>query len=118
MSRNEGIIVSGSGRLDAGVLAVGRGAHAEGSGSVRPERAEIDEHLVALVAELSRRRDELPDGPQLAETAESVRQELAKDEPNGISITGLLSGLAAGVSKVAGLATSVATIQGLVAGVL
>ncbi|HEX7462733.1 MAG TPA: hypothetical protein VF317_11230 [Dermatophilaceae bacterium] len=111
MTHNEGIIFNGPGRLDADVLAVGRGAHAKQGGLAPAAFEDVDARLVDLIAQIKDRREDLDDGEELADTAESLRSELAKDAPNRVSVKALLEGLVGGVASVTELATLVSSVQ-------
>jgi translation initiation factor 2B subunit (eIF-2B alpha/beta/delta family) len=110
--RNEGISMSG-GRIEAGALAIGRGARAtnvvEAAGQTLTGRgqAELADRLADLVRQLEAHASRLDNADELRETTEAVASELAKDKPNRITVTGLLDGLAKGVGSVAGLTTAV-----------
>jgi hypothetical protein len=106
-SANEGIWMSG-GRIDAGALAVGRGARASHGPAAMadPERAEIDRRLEELLRRLEVDAGRLENSEEVRDATQVVADELRKDRPNKTTITGVLTGIAAAVASVSGLATA------------
>jgi translation initiation factor 2B subunit (eIF-2B alpha/beta/delta family) len=108
---NEGIQMSG-GRIEAGALAVGRGAHAHNV--VRTARreledrghAELGQRLEELLLQLDAHASRLSDAEELRESTQLVAEELVKDRPNKTTVTGVLAGIAENVKSVASLATA------------
>jgi hypothetical protein len=104
---NEGIWISG-GRIEAGALAVGRGASV---GTVTgmssdPGREEIAQRLDELLRRLATEGDRLRDRDEVREATQVVVDELGKQQPNKTTVTGVLTGIAGAVTSVAGLATA------------
>lgn len=113
---NKGIVVSGSGTLNAGAVAAGDHARAEyrggGSSSTADELRLLRADLATLVERLrGAEAAGLADQDQLAETAGQAEAELARQRPNKHSLLGLLGGLAAGVAPVATLAEATEKIR-------
>lgn len=108
---NEGIQMSG-GRIEAGALAVGRGARASNVvGAARREleergHAELGQRLEELLRQLEAHASRLANADELRESTQLVAEELVKDRPNKTTVTGVLAGIVEGVKSVAGLATA------------
>ncbi|TQM37823.1 DUF5955 family protein [Pseudonocardia cypriaca] len=104
---NEGIQMSG-GRIDAGALAVGRGARAVQGRDPHadPARAEINSRLEELLRRLDADAGRLENPEEVRDATQVVANELGKDRPNKTTITGVLTGIAAAVASVSGLATA------------
>jgi len=114
-TKNEGIIQSG-GTMNVGAMAVGRGAVAKQTQSAQPiqdlqaVRAEIDKLLELLKAQAST----LPGGQDVVHSARTVKEELAKEKPNQLTIKSLLAGIADSVKSVASIATAVEAVRAAV----
>jgi hypothetical protein len=106
-SRNEGIRMSG-GRIDAGALAVGRGARAIHGGDAKANaaRAEVNRRLEELLRRLEVEAGRLENPDEVRGATQVVADELRKDKPNKTTITGVLTGIAAAVASVSGLAAA------------
>ncbi|MEU4424105.1 hypothetical protein AB0F81_26045 [Actinoplanes sp. NPDC024001] len=109
--RNEGIIVTG-GRIDAGALAVGRGARAEqvvhqaATDLAARGQAELAQALEELIRRIDEHAAQLANAGELKESAQVVAEELTRDEPNRTTVTGVLAGIAESVKSVAGVAAA------------
>jgi hypothetical protein len=116
--RNEGVIVGG-GRIEAGALAVGRGArasqvvHRAAADLAERGRTDVAERLEALIRELEQHAARLDNADELKESTEVVARELAKDEPNRTTVTGVLAGITAGVQSVASVAAAAQALAAL-----
>jgi hypothetical protein len=116
--RNEGVIVTG-GRIEAGALAVGRGAHASqavhraAADLAERGRTEVADRLEALIRELEQHAGRLDNADELKESTEVVARELAKDEPNRTTVTGVLAGITAGVQSITSVAAAAQALAAL-----
>jgi translation initiation factor 2B subunit (eIF-2B alpha/beta/delta family) len=123
MRPNEGISVSG-GTINAGALAVGRGARAtnvvEAASRTLEARghAELAERLEELIHALDAHASELSNAAELLQATQVVAEELVKERPNKTTVTGVLAGIAAGVKSVAGLAGAAEALAHAVAAFL
>jgi hypothetical protein len=112
---NEGIVVSG-GRLEAGALAVGRGARAQQA----PVEAvpELTELLRRLTRAIEQHAAELPHAPELLAATETVAREVARPQPNRLTVRALLAGIAEAAGGIAGITTAVTAIGAALGAVL
>jgi hypothetical protein len=101
---NEGIIVNG-GRLEAGALAVGRGARA--GQAAAPETAEL---LGRLTRAIEAHAGELPRAGEMLAATACVAREVAQPQPNRVTIRGLLQGIAEAAGSVAGVTAAVTAL--------
>src|SRR4029450_4477936 len=89
--RNEGIQISG-GTLNAGNLAVGRGATVVAELRDRGQEQggrRVDE----LLRQLEEHRDEVTDIAAVRDATRTVTEELAKERPDRTRVTDVLSGI-------------------------
>lgn len=114
-STNEGIWIAGEATVNAGAMAAGPMAVAQGnyhsSLPVPADLAELRGALESLVAELRSAPVGVDDPASLAQVAETVLDETSKERPNKHILGGLLQALLAGVGNVTTLANAVAAIQ-------
>ena len=114
-STNEGIWIGGEATVNAGALAAGPMAVAQGnyhsSLPVPADLAELRAALESLIAELRSAPVGVDDPAALAQVAETVLAETSKERPNKHILRGLLQALLAGVGTVTTLANAVAAIQ-------
>jgi hypothetical protein len=109
--RNEGIYITG-GSLQADQVAVGRNAQATKILSTADETlerkglTEIRDRLDELLKAITVHTDDLNNPDEVLDSTEIVAKELAKDEPNKLTIMGVLNGVAACVKPVASIATA------------
>lgn len=110
--KNEGVIQHG-GSINAGNLAVGRGATA-----TQYQSASSDAGLAAVQAQLDKvlellatKSHEIPDHEDVVQSAQSLKQELDKDKPNKLTLKSLLSGIADSVKSVTTVATAVEALR-------
>jgi hypothetical protein len=108
---NEGLSQSG-GSIQAGAMAVGRGATASNVSNTVCDalreggRGPIADRLDELLRALRDHAAELPDPDGIQGSADTVVHELARDEPNKITILGILSGIRDTVGSVSGIAAA------------
>jgi translation initiation factor 2B subunit (eIF-2B alpha/beta/delta family) len=104
---NEGIQISG-GTVTVGAMAVGTGARAYNVAKELRDRGqdEVAQRLEELVRQLEAHADQVPDIDSLRGATRTVTDELAKDQPNKMTINSVLSGIADSVRSVSGLATA------------
>jgi len=108
---NEGIQISG-GRIEAGALAVGRGAQAHNVVRMASREledrghADLGQRLEELLRQLDAHAAQLSNAQELKDSTRLVAEELVKDRPNKTTVTGVLAGIAQSVKSVAGLATA------------
>jgi hypothetical protein len=121
--KNEGVVVTG-GALNAGNLAVGRNARITAGDAHAAQalpgdgRDAVAAALEAFLRELAEHAQELPDRCGVVESAKVVSQELAKAEPNGLTVKGVLAAITGAVSTVTPLLTAAHALQAAVAAVL
>jgi hypothetical protein len=112
---NSGIRIGGSATVNAGAMAAGKGARAEGSihYSAVPltDLEELRNALSSLVEQLRASPAGVNDPDSLAEAAESAQREALKERPNKHVLGRLLQAIMAGVENSATLASAVLTIQ-------
>jgi hypothetical protein len=115
MEHNEGVVVSG-GSLQAGQLAVGRGAAV----TVQPgvAGAETLQRIDVLLQLLDRHAAALPEAAALRSTTEVLREEVTRPEPNRVTVRGLLAGLTEAVRGAAPLLTAVEAIKASLVAIL
>jgi hypothetical protein len=63
---------------------------------------------------ISAHADSLDNRDELLDSTETVAKELAKDKPNKLTITGVLSGMTEGAKTVASIATAVQALRSAV----
>jgi hypothetical protein len=111
--RNEGIVQHG-GTIDAGALAVGRGARAvqrvEAAASTL-DGPEVAARLRELTALLAAHAGELERPDDVLAAAETVAEELTRPEPSRVTLAGVLDGIAGAASGVGAIATAVAALR-------
>lgn len=110
---NEGIQISG-GSIQAGAIAVGHKAHAEGSLGGADLRSEVE----TLRAVVERNAAELQDASAALSDVRRILAELEEPQPEAERVTSLLGRLRSGAGHVAEIATSLATVERLVSAVL
>ncbi|MEY9862947.1 hypothetical protein ABH935_008595 [Catenulispora sp. GAS73] len=110
---NQGIIISGSGTVNAGAMAAGQNARA-----VNRAGSSSDDRTTAVIAQLEDFLQQLStasaDGhipPDLVETGQAVRAELGKEKRNKHTVMALIRGIGVGVAGVAHLATAAAALE-------
>jgi len=104
--RNEGIIQKG-GTMNVGAQAVGRGAqavnYAEKNAALEEVRARLDQVLKAL----EEHGNAIANREEIVQATQVVKEEVSKEQPNKLTIRGLLSGIAESVQSVTSIATAV-----------
>lgn len=109
--RNEGIHVTG-GSFKADQVAVGRNAHATKILNTANEAleqkglTEVRDRLDELLKAVTVNADSLTNPDEVLDSTEVVATELAKDEPNKLTIMGVLNGITDSVRSVASIATA------------
>ena len=114
MQPNEGIIQHG-GSMNAGALAVGRRARAIGridaAASSLGDRDDIAARLREITALLVEHADELEQPDDLLAATGTVAEELARPEPNRLTLSSLLSAIASAASGVTGIAAAITALR-------
>jgi hypothetical protein len=113
---NEGIVMHG-GSLQAGNLAVGRGAHIRGDGAVTAA-AEVTRSLERFRAELERHADAVPDPAALRAMAAELEREVQREERNPATIRGLLTRVTGAVKAVTPLLAAADSLRSAVLALL
>jgi hypothetical protein len=112
---NHGLIVSGSGTVNAGALAIGERARAVNkviqNDVADHGRDDLARRLSELVRELEKHSGEIPDGAELLDATGNVAQELAKEKPSTFTVKALLAGIAAGAGSVTSVVTAVQAVK-------
>jgi hypothetical protein len=113
---NQGVIISGSGRLQADVLAVGERAQASKQIAADTDaKAEVQAQLAALRALIEEQGARIPDADGLKQAVASVAAELERERPSKLAVTSILDGIARGAEEVTGIAKAALGLKGLVA---
>ena len=115
-SDNYGIQIGGSAAVNAGAMAAGPGATAQGQSSYSAAQppadlAELRSALASLVEQLRASPSGVQDPVALAEVAAAAQREAGKDKPSRGALAGLLDAVMAGVGSATVLANAVAAIQ-------
>ncbi|MEX5718765.1 DUF5955 family protein [Geodermatophilus maliterrae] len=102
--RNEGIIVRG-GTVNAGAMAAGSGATAHNVAADLTARGQVDvaRRLEELVRQLEAHADQVPGAEQVRDDAQTVTEELAKDQPDRGRLERILSRISDSVGSVSSL---------------
>ncbi len=110
-NRYEGIYVAG-GSFQADQVAVGRNAKATKILNTAEDQltqkgmTEVRDKLAELLQAINTNADSLNNPDEVLGSTEVVANELAKDEPNKVTVMGVLNGIAENVRSVAGVATA------------
>nr|GID83577.1 hypothetical protein Ade03nite_25010 [Actinoplanes derwentensis] len=114
---NHGLIISGSGTVNAGALAIGEKAEAVNkvihSGLADRDSDDLAARLSELVEQLQKHAAEIPESEDLLAATENVALELAKDQPSKFTVKTLLTGIATGAGPVTSVVEAVQAIQSL-----
>jgi hypothetical protein len=116
MERNEGIIQRG-GSLQAGALAVGRGASAVqqvDAAAAQLERdgeAEVARRLRDLTELIQTHAAGLQQPDDVLSSAGLVADEIARPEPNRLTVSALLEGISRAAGGVTGIAAAVTALR-------
>ncbi|HWS31157.1 MAG TPA: hypothetical protein VN408_00285 [Actinoplanes sp.] len=117
LSSNSGLIITGSGAVNADVLAIGEKATAVKTVIQRDlaggDRDDLADRLTELVEQLQKHAAEIPQSGELLTATETVARELAKKEPSKFTVKTLLTGIATGAGPVTSVVEAVQAIQGL-----
>jgi predicted glycosyltransferase len=104
--RNEGIIQKG-GTMNVGAQAVGRGAqavhYAEKSAALEEVRGRLDQVLKAL----EEHGHAIANREEVAQATQLVKEEVSKEQPNKLTVRGLLTSIAESVQSVTSIAIAV-----------
>lgn len=118
--RNEGINVSG-GSLNAGQIAVGRGAQAVqktynlANHLGETGQLEVAEAIAELLKTLEANSNKIIDQEEVTQAVQQIAEEAQKEKPNKFTLKGLLSTLRESVGSVAEIAEKVAILQKAIA---
>lgn len=116
---NQGVIISGSGRLQADVVAVGERAQASQQIAAGSDaKAEVQAQLDALRALIEEQGARIPDAEGLKAAVTSVAAELERERPSKIALTSILDGIARGAEQVTGIAKAALGLKALVVSLL
>lgn len=112
--KNDGLIQSG-GSISANQIAVGRNASAQGSTASNTASSdalrEVNDRLAELVEAFEAHKDTLANPQDLANSAESIRQEVSKVKPDRVALTTTLNHIANSVTSVRTLALIAAELR-------
>jgi hypothetical protein len=117
-TRNQGVVVSG-GAFTATNAAVGTNAQVnqtQTSGS--DAMKEVQKQLDLLLESLDKHGDQIPNRGEIAEAAQGVKEELAKEKPNRLTLKSLLGGIADSVKSVSGVALAFEGLKAAVTALL
>ena len=111
MEKNYGIRISG-GHVSAGAMAAGEGATATNISAVSADSLADARAGMAQLLELLRTHSERLERPDEAiAVAELADRELAKDEPDKVSVLRLLELIASGAKSIASIGGAVTAVQ-------
>lgn len=111
---NAGIMVTGRASLQAGQVAAGDHAHAGAAGADGAALAQLQARLDELLAQMRAHAAVLPAGAEAA--LATVRDELARPQPNKMVVTAVLDKVketVQAIGSLAGLATAVRELAGI-----
>lgn len=117
---NEGINVSG-GSLNAGQIAVGRGAQAiQNTYNLANQlgesgKSEVAEAITELLKALETNSNKVTDKEEVTQAVQQVAEEVQKEKPNKFTLKGLLSTLKESLGSVAEIAEKVTILQKAIA---
>lgn len=108
---NQGVIVSG-GTFSATNVATGNKAAVYTSQpSASPELKAVQEQLAILMKTLEEHGQALHNTDEVKQSAQVIAQELKKEKPNRITLTGVLAGISESVKSVSVLATAAEALK-------
>ena len=100
------------GSINADQMAVGRSAQATKILSTANDAleqkglTEIRDKLDELLKEITAHADSLHNPDEVLDSTKAVAEELSKDKPNKLTITGILNGIVESVGSIARIATA------------
>jgi hypothetical protein len=114
---NRGVMVTGHGTLHAQQIAAGDHAHAQGgAGTEAGALAELQARLDELLERMREQGAAVPPGAEAAVV--TVRDELARPQPNKMVVTAVLDKVSDAVKAVGSLAGLAKTVQDLAGAIL
>lgn len=114
-SVNKGIVIGGSGRLKADVLAVGDSARASKQTSPHDELLLLQEQLRVLRALIEEQSARIPDAERLKQAVMAVEEEARRERPSGIAMASILENIAKSAKSVTAVVTAAVDLKLLVA---
>lgn len=117
---NEGINISG-GSLNAGQIAVGRGAQAiQNTYNLANQleeagKSEVAQAITELLKALEANSNKVADKEEVTQAVQQVAEEVQKEKPNKFTLKGLLSSLKESLGSVAEIAGQVTVLQKAIA---
>ncbi len=123
MERSENSFLAfGEARVNVGALAIGDRARAVNKvisdKLTEPDQVEVAHRLAELIEQLQLHADQLPNGAELVSATQTVVDELAKEQPNRLTVMSVLRGLAADTQGVVGVTAAVQAVVEAVSGML
>lgn len=115
MTVNRGIVIGGSGKLRADVLAVGDGARASQQVLPNDELRQLTDQLGALHRLIEERSAQIPDADRLKQAVAAVAEEAKRDRPSGFAMASILESIARSATSVTAVATAALDLKLLVA---
>jgi len=105
---NDGIIMKGNSKIQAGQIVVGQNAKAflKGEMNISEDGSEIDEQLNEISSLLLEHKKCLDNSTELLEIVSSIRDELKKTNPDKKTLGDKLNNLISSVSSVTSLITA------------
>jgi hypothetical protein len=105
--RNEGIVVSG-GTFNATNVATGRGAQINQAGAGQSDALNQAQNQITLLLQaLEKHANQIPNHEEVTQAAQSMKEELTREKPSGLTLKSLLNGIADSVKSVSGVAVAV-----------
>jgi hypothetical protein len=106
-ARNEGIAVSG-GTFNATNVAAGRNAQVNQMGAVQSDALNQAQNQITLLLQaLEKHANQIPNHEEVTQAAQSMKEELNRQKPNGLTLKSLMNGIADSVKSVSGVAIAV-----------
>ncbi len=110
-TRNEGIVQSG-GSMTATNIGVGRKATISQGQMIDPDALQgVQRQLANLLDALEKQGQEIANRDEVMQSAQTAKDELAKERPNHLTLKSLLTGIADSVKSVSSIATAVEGIK-------
>lgn len=117
-TRNEGIVVSG-GTFNATNVAAGRNAQVNQMTAGQSDAlAEAQKQIALLLQSLEQHASQIPNHEEVTQAAKSMKDELGREKPSGLTLKSLLNGIADSVKSVSGVAVAVEGLKAAVTALL
>lgn len=121
---NEGIYISGQGKLEADQIAVGRKSQAikvvygATSDLQASGKAQVAQAIEDLLKGLEAQSGKVPDEQEVIEAIQQIAEEAKKEKPSKLTLKGLLNGIKDVVDPIAELLPKVVALRTAIAAML